>query len=116
MKVTRVVFYHREPYKKALAVCSVILDDELRLNNISLFRGSSGYFLTLPSKQDVYSEVVALNKESKVSMPNTRERVRYEEFFHPVQRELYEKILSAVVEEYERCGYNGKETGTKVLQ
>lgn len=107
MDVTRVVFYSRDHKSKSLAVCSVILDDELRLNDISLFKNERGYFLVLPSKQDIYSGILKLNEDKTVSLPrNPLEesdgKKKYQEFYHPVRCSVYKKILDAVVKEYEK--------------
>lgn len=106
MEVTRVVFYVTDRAKKPLAVCSVILDDELRLNDIQLFKNENGYFLTLPSKQDIYQDVENLNKGLSVVFPKNalscNGKKRYEEFFHPLCNTLYKKVLNRVVMEYEK--------------
>lgn len=107
MEVTRVVFYSKEWHKKSLASCSVVIDDELRLNDISLFKNQSGYFLILPSKQDIYQEVEALNSGVDIEFPKnslegTNSKKKYEEFFHPLKGGLYKKILDAIVAEYEK--------------
>ena len=107
MDVTRVVFYSKDRTKKALAACSVILDDELRLNDLSLFKGEKGYFLILPSRQDVYQEIESLNEGVSIHFPKnsldgTNSKKKYEEFFHPLKGGLYKKILEAVVVEYEK--------------
>lgn len=107
MDVTRVVFYGKDRNKKALAACSVVLDDELRLNDILLFKGEKGYFLILPSRQDVYQEVQKLNGDIEVVFPKntldgTNSKKKYEEFFHPLKGGLYKNILNAVVTEYEK--------------
>lgn len=109
MDVTRVVFYSKDRNKKALAACSVILDDELRINDILLFRqdtGDKNYFLVLPSRQDVYQEVQGLNGELNIKFPpnsleGTTVKKKYEEFYHPVKGSLYRTILKAIVEAYE---------------
>lgn len=108
MNVTRVVLYSKDRCKKALAVCSVILDDELRLNDLSLFKNKNGYFLILPSRQDVYQEVESLNSGVSIQFPKnslagTNSKKKYEEFFHPLKGGLYKKILEAVVAEYEKA-------------
>ncbi len=109
MKVTRVVCYYRnKSNEKALAVCSVILDDCLRLNDVSLLRGEDGYFLVFPSRQDVYREVESLNKGIKVAFPenhlvsNKTKAKKYEEFYHPLDKGMYQDILKAVVEAYKK--------------
>ena len=107
MNVTRVVFYAKKRDKKSLAVCSVILNDELRLNDLTLFKNENGYFLTLPSRQDVYQEVQALNPGVEVQFPKnsiigTKGKKKYEEFYHPLKGELYKQILDTVVSEYEK--------------
>lgn len=107
MEVTRVIFYSREGHKKSLALCSVVIDDELRLNDISLYKGAAGYFLILPSKQDIYQEVEAINRGVSIKFPKnslegTNSRKKYEEFFHPLKGGLYKKILEAIVAEYEK--------------
>ena len=106
MDVTRVVFYTRARNKKSLAECSVIIDDELRLNDILLFKGESGYFLVFPSHQDVHQEVKLLNPDTEIVFPKnslegTNRKKKYEEFFHPLNKDLYQKILNAVVSTYE---------------
>lgn len=107
MEVTRVVFYRKDRNKKALASCSVILDDELRLNDFLLFKGESGYFLVLPSRQDIYQDIRRMNNGVELAFPknaleSTNGKKRYEEFFHPLKGSLYKKILTAVVEEFEK--------------
>ena len=107
MNVTRVVFYAKDRNKKALAACSVVLDDELRLNDLLLFKGEKGYFLILPSRQDVYQDVKKLNDGIEVVFPKntldgTNSKKKYEEFYHPLKGDLYKKILDAVVAEFEK--------------
>lgn len=110
MNVTRVVFYSKDRNKKALAACSVVLDDELRINDILLFkndRDGGGYFLVLPSRQDVYQEIQKLNEGTEISFPKnsldgTTSKKKYEEFYHPVKGSLYKSILNAIVEAFEK--------------
>lgn len=107
MDISRVIFYSKDRCKKALAVCSVVLDDELRLNDILLFKNEKGYFLVLPSRQDVYQDVKRLNEGVEIKIPKnalegTDSKKKYEEFFHPVNGSLYKKLLAAIVEAYEK--------------
>lgn len=111
MQITRVIFNDDGfKAKEALAVCSVILDDCFKLKGISLYKGNDGYYLTFPSKQDVYRSVNKLNEGLSINYPaNSREGCgkhegskSYEEFFHPVSNKIYEYILDTILAGYEK--------------
>ncbi len=112
MEITRVIF-NDESFisREALAVCSVVLDDCLKLKGICLYKGSEGYYVTFPSKQDVYKKISRLNEGVSIQYPeNYREKSKqgegnkaYEEFYHPVSNKLYEYILNTILDGYEVC-------------
>lgn len=108
MQITRVI-YNDDGFKakEALAVCSIIFDDCFKLKGISLYKGPDGYYLTFPSRQDVYKKVRKLNEDLDIKFPeNTREKGNsnksYEEFFHPVSNKMYSYMLSIVIDGYEK--------------
>lgn len=110
MKITRIIFEDNDIKDKSLAVCSIVLDDSLRLNEIRLYRNNKGYYLVLPSRQDIYQEVQEMNSKSNIELPkNEKEGKEYEEFFFPLENSLYKVMLSTVVE----CFSKRKENGTK---
>lgn len=106
MKVTKVVFKDSSN-SKALAVCDVILDDCLRLKDISLYHNKDGYYLVMPSRQDVYQSVTKLNKDIEIKYPKS-ENKEYEEFFHPLSSDLYRELLSNVKMGYKFRKKSGK--------
>lgn len=115
MKVTRIKYSKQIPDNKALTTCSVVLDDCLMLDGIRLFHSKSkGYYLVLPSKQDVYQEVVALNKDVELSIPKGKTQQEekkqngksYEEYFYPLKSELYKEMLECIIDGYEWCKEN----------
>lgn len=115
MKVSRVIF-HENSLKKArpLAICSIILDDCLMISDIRLFHGAKGYYLVLPSKQDVFSEVQDMNKGNSLNLPEQKfkdaecTQKKYDEFYHPVEREFYEELLNTVLEGYNEYIKDGR--------
>lgn len=106
MKVSKVVF-RDSSHSKALAVCDIVLDDCLRLKDISLYCNEKGYYLVMPSKQDVYQDIKKINKDKDVKCPKT-ENKKYEEFFHPLSSDFYKELLSVVETGYERYKTTGK--------
>lgn len=100
MNITKVIFEKSDIREKSLAVCSIVFEDSLKLNKIKLYRNNvKGFYLVLPSKQDVYQEVQNLNIGKNVILPIKEEGEReYEEFFFPVESELYKTMLSTVVQ------------------
>ena len=110
MRVTRVVF-NKESDSKALAVCCVIIDDCLKLTNIKLFHNrESGFYLVLPSKQDVYQDIDTLNPTLSVQYPQFRgiEGKPYEEYFYPLSAKFYKDMLNSVVAGYKVYKAKGK--------
>lgn len=114
MKVTKVVFEKPNAINKSLALCSVILDDCLKLSNINLYKNEKGYYLVLPSRQIIYQELEGLNPDVDITYPknheedsSTKKKV-YEEFFYPVESFLYKDILNAVEEGYAHYKHRGK--------
>lgn len=105
MKVTRIDYIGDDSCKMPLAVCNILMDDVLILKGIKLFCGKTqGYYLVFPSKQDIYSSVMALNEGIDLAIPAVdcpeKENHQYEEFFHPVNKNFYESLLDLVLEGY----------------
>lgn len=113
MKVTKIVFNdYKKDSTKPKAVCSVILDDCLKLNGVRLYHGDKGYYLVFPSCEDIYQKVEGLNPKLEIVFPKCvyveeSKKKSYEEFYHPLSSSFYRSILSYVVEAYD----NLKETG-----
>lgn len=106
MKVTRVIVHENKARRgKPLLLCSVVLDDCLMISDIRLFSGEKGYYLCLPSKQDVFREVQDLNGAVELELPSSRceedGNKKYEEFYHPVDSEFYRELLGVVVGAYD---------------
>lgn len=117
MKVTRVVVHENKAKKgKPLFLCSVILDDCLMLSDIRLYSGEKGYYLCLPSKQDVFREVRDMNPETHVVFPEIEYKDaectcrKYDEFYHPVEQEFYYSLLDTVVYAYEVWEKTGRQS------
>lgn len=99
----------------ALITCNVVLDDCLLLSGLNLYKGSKGYFLVFPSKQDIYKSVNDMNEGVSIKYPageskHIKNGKCYDEFFHPVDSEFYETLLKRVVELFESMkgiGHNG---------
>lgn len=107
MKITKII-YKDSAISKSLALCSVVLDDCLKLENISLYHSKEkGYYLVMPSKQDVYQNVEKCNKGKELKLPKG-ENKKYEEFFHPLSADFYKELLSSVEIGYERYKKEGK--------
>lgn len=106
MKITKIVF---EDYKKDItkpkAICSVVLDDSLKLNGVRLYRNEGGYYLVFPSCEDIYQKVESINPNVEISFPECiygkEKKKDYEEFYHPLCKSLYETILHEVVKAYD---------------
>lgn len=118
MDVTRVEFI--EVNKKAredsgivfVATCDVVLDDCLRLKGITLCakKSRADFYLIFPSKQDVYRSVKELNSGVDIVFPvNPKNRFfidenkSYEEFYHPVSKVFYNKLLSVISDAFDAC-------------
>lgn len=103
MKVSRVIFHTDKEYKGALAVCSIVLDDCLLLSDICLYK-QKDYFITYPSKQDVYNAVEDLNEGLNILYPTNTKYGKgnksFEEYFHPLTKEFYVYVLDCIVEGY----------------
>lgn len=111
MIITRVLF--KKPVGstiKSLAICDIVLGDCLRVADIRLFKNEDGYYLVFPSKQDVYQNISMLNPDLEIQYPTAVSgcsKGKYEEFYHPVSTEFYEKLLSVVVDGYKLYKKNG---------
>ena len=114
MKVTKVTFEESDSIAKSLAVCSIVLDDCLKISEINLYRNEKGYYLVLPSRKTVYEEIEKTNPEVEFKYPkkqeesNSSKKKMYEEFFYPVESFLYKELLKAVVEGYSQYKHKGK--------
>lgn len=113
MKVTKIVFNdYRKDSTKPKALCSVTLDDCLRLNGVRLYHGEEGYYLVFPSCEDIYQKVQGLNPGLQISFPTCvyvqeAKKKDYEEFYHPLTSSFYNTLLEQVVKAYD----NMKRTG-----
>lgn len=97
MKITRVIFEKEDKKDKSLAVCSIVIEDSLKLNKIRLFKRDGEFYLVLPSKQDVYTEVKDLNSNN-IKLPKCENKEKpYEEFFFPLESKLYKVMLTTIV-------------------
>lgn len=111
MKITG-VYVESNPNSKALATYSVVIENCLKLSNISLYRNEKGYYLTFPSKQDVYNSIKDGNSKTNIAYPTSTQTdkqgnvKKYEEFFYPINCSFYESVLGAIVGKYE--AYIGK--------
>ncbi len=113
MKVSRVIFQDVEKHKGSfLATCSVVLDEQLKLNEIRLYKGRDNKnYLVLPSKQDICREILDLNKDIDIRTPvncTDLKNVKYNEYFHPVDSFLYRELLDAIVKGYKNFIDTGK--------
>lgn len=83
MKVTEVKVRKIEDLSRAIAIASVVLDDEININDIKLVRDiNSNLFIMMPSKK----------------LPNGD----FKDIAHPINTEAREKITKAIVEEYNK--------------
>lgn len=114
MKITKIIFEEFDKKEKSLAVCSIIFEDSLKLNKIKLYKNKDkGFYLVLPSKQDVYQEIEGLNEGTEIVLPSKNSINKgYEEFFFPVESGLYKIMLSTVVE----CFPKFREKGVLVFK
>lgn len=114
MKVTKVTFEESDSIAKSLALCSIVLDDCLKISGINLYQNDKGYYLVLPSREVIYQELESLNKDVKIKYPKRQDdntstkKKEYEEFFYPVESFLYKDLLNAVVEGYSQYKHKGK--------
>lgn len=112
MKVTRVIIKPTKTGDRILAHCAVVLDDALRLDSIELRESEeTGMYLTLPSKQGIYKEIISLNHGTQVNLPRNRRTVNsnpnrkhFEEFYYPVDSSFYKELLNEIVTAYKNCG------------
>ena len=90
MKVTRVHYFvfERETNKVPLANCFVVLDDCLKLDGIKLYDGSKGKYIVYPEKE-----------RDKLKGEN---RVRKNEYFHPVEKDFAMYLESVIIEGYKK--------------
>lgn len=112
MKVTRVEL-NRLTDAKSLAYCSVVVDDSLMLTGINLYKGQKGYYLVLPSKQDIYKSISELNENYDIIYPQNakdtksiKNNKKFEEFYHPVTKKFYDELLNSIVCVYESTNKN----------
>ena len=118
MEVTKVVFTRVNTEvdlnKKHgyVASCDVVLDDCLALRDISLCirKNNLDFNLIFPSKQDVYKTVKTYNEGVFLKYPpNPKKRLfvsgsrSYEEFYHPLSKDFYVKLLNAISDAFEVC-------------
>lgn len=107
MKITKIIFNDfKKDSTKPKAVCSVVLDDCLKLNGIHLYSGEEGYYLVLPSCEDIYQKIQELNPELEIVFPSCiyvdeAKKKKYEELYHPLSSKLYHNLLSQVIRGYE---------------
>lgn len=113
MKVTKIVFNdYKKDFTKPKAVCSIILDDCLKLNGVRLYSNEEGYYLVLPSCEDIYQKVEKLNPDLEITFPECvyvekSRKKDYEEFYHPVSSSFYKVLLNSVVTAYEAMKKSG---------
>lgn len=115
MKVSRVIFQENNKCKGSfLAVCSIVLDEQLRLNDIRVYMGKDGKeYLVMPSKQDICKDIIKMNKLEEIKTPvncTGSENCKYDEYFHPVDSDLYREMLEVVVNGYKRFRETGKQS------
>ena len=109
MNITRVIFNTEACKSKAIADCEVVFDDCFKVAGICMYKKEDGsYYLTFPSKQDIYREVEELNEKGIVTPKNRRKErggngKEYEEFFYPVDSLFYDYLLSVLVAGLESC-------------
>lgn len=103
MKVTKVCYYDGNLCNKALTVCDVVLDGELKIKGVRLYKNNKkGYYLVFPSSQDIYQEIEYYNPEFTLQDNNEGEAKKYDEFFFPIKSSFYEKLLSTITEGYKK--------------
>lgn len=113
MKVTKIVFNdYQEDFTKPKAVCSIILDDCLKLNGVRLYKNKEDYYLVLPSCEDIYQKVEKLNPDLEITFPECvyvgrSKKKDYEEFYHPLSSAFYKTLLNNVVIAYEKMKKSG---------
>ena len=81
MKVTKVTVKKIENQGTLVADAHVVLDGEFVLKGIKIIKTDKGTFVAMPDKKD---------KQGK-----------YHEVFHPITKEFRDKLVSAVLTEYE---------------
>lgn len=113
MKVSRVILQDVDKHKGSfLATCSIVLDEQLKLNEIRLYKNREGKeYLVLPSKQDICKEILDMNKGNDIRTPvncTDLKNCDYNEYFHPVDSFLYRELLEAVVSGYKSFLETGK--------
>lgn len=108
MKITRVII-DEENKGKSLMCCSIIIDNSLRLTKIKLYENEKGYYLILPSIQDVLQEVQDLNQDKNLEMPKSKSGRKYDEFFFPLEKDFYLSMLDIVVYCYNKYKKTGNE-------
>lgn len=107
MDITRIDFINVDDChgKVPLVMCNILMDDVLLLKEVKLFCSrTKGYYLVFPSKQDLYGSIKAANRGIDIALPGVncieKENVKYDEFFHPVNKNFYESILDSVLGGY----------------
>lgn len=88
MKVTKINYFvqDRRNWSYPLARCSVVLDDVLRLNGISIYEGVNGKYISFPSRKDA-------EKESQKTK---------NEIYHPVEKEFADYLKNVIIEGYQK--------------
>lgn len=101
MKVTRVIF-EKTGQTKALAVCSVVIENSLKLKHIRLYRNQEGkYYLIFPSIQDVSQQIQRDNPNLVIKCIEREDsRKKWDEFYIPLKSDFYSYLLSTVLEGY----------------
>lgn len=92
MEITK-IRYQLSGKKYPLAVCSVVLDDCLKLDKIKLCEGSKGKYIMYPEKPK------DLEKEDG--------HIRRNEYFHPIKKDFAIYLESAIIEGYKKLTESG---------
>lgn len=98
MKITKVQYYliERKTNSYPLAKCTVVMDDQLKLEGIRLYDGAKGKYVAYPER-------------FRSTEDNPRDiRLRHKnEFFHPVERDFSFYIENVIIEGYRKLVEQG---------
>lgn len=84
MEITEVRIIKMENKGKLLAYANVVLNNSIILKGIKVIDGSRGIFIAMPSKRD------------------KTKKLKFREFYHPINSEARSIIEQAILETYEQ--------------
>lgn len=102
MKITKVHYYLIERKNKSypLAKCSVVIDGCLKLDEIRIYEGVSGKYITFPGKYK-------FERDENGNRRLVVDKSRKNEYYHPVDKDFAKYMKDIITEGYTQLFENG---------